>query len=603
MRTLTSGRVRVSRSRLIICVAALLLALYLLPMVILQEGAHFVIHDNLDSTVPNLVFADRHPGPDADNGLGEPFLRLGVKPAGYARFLSVVSLLFALLPPFAAYLVNDILVHGIAFIGMLLLLRRLLRKELRDWLDETLVAGVALCWAMLPYYSTYGLSIAGQPLLFFAFLNVLRRESRYWDYAIIFLFPLYSSLALSGVFIIGALGLVFVAEWVRRRRANWRFLVSVALLALGYLVVNHRLVYDSLAGAGYVSHRAEFVATLLPLADALRLVRENLVHGQYHAGSLHKYILVFAVPLALVGGLRGRRNVRWLLALVGALAAISVFRGFTQWDGSAWLPRVFQFDRFYFLQPAIWYVVLALCLLLVRQTRLGDRRDGRYAAVVLLVLQLFFVTRGNKDRMSDLASIGRRIAGREDTSVTYGGFYSEELFRRIADFIGQPQSSYRVVSLGMYPGVSQYNGFYTLDGYRSSYPLAYKYAFRRVIAAELDKSPRLKDYFDNWGSRCYLFSSELEGYLYTKSRRGRVYDLELNTAMLREMGGEYLLSAVRVMNHRAIGLELLRVFEDDTSPWRIYLYMVHGAWPEGVPVGQQPPTPPGFRPPGLLPFR
>lgn len=569
-----------TRTRLVSGLAGVVLALYLLPTVILQEDSHIPIHDNLDSSVASRAFVKRvgHLDDSAD-GLGGPFLLLGTPKVSYARYLSVVGLLWVVFKPFTAYFINDILVHIVAFVGMLLFLRRLLRDQLQDWLDEVFVAGVSVCWAMLPYYSDYGLSIAGQPLLFFAFLNFLTREARARDYAIILLFPLYSSLALVGVFIVSALLVVFAADWVHRRQVNGRFAASLGLLVASYLAVNHRLIYEFLAGSGYVSHRTEFLPTLLSLPDALRLAWDNLVDGQYHAVSLHKYTLFLAVPLALAGGLRGRRTARWLLALLGAIVAISLFRGFAQWSGSSGLSRVFQFDRFYFLQAAIWYVALALGLLLVRNTKLGDRGDGRYAAVLLLALQLLFIARGNRDRMSDLASIGKRIIGREDTSMTYGGFFSAGLFRHIADSIGRPQSSYRVVSLGIYPGVSQYNGFYTLDGYRTSYPLEYKHAFRRVIAAELYKSPRLLEYFDNWGSRCYVFSSELEGYLYTKYRRGRVYNLELNTTVLREMGGEYVLSAVEIVNHQANELEPLGVFEDEASPWRVHLYRVSGGPP------------------------
>jgi hypothetical protein len=130
------------------------------------------------------------------------------------------------------------------------------------------------------------------------------------------------------------------------------------------------------------------------------------------------------------------------------------------------------------------------------------------------------------------------------------------------------------VSLGIHPSVAQYNGFSILDGYCSSYPLEYKHAFRRIIERELDNSPKWKAYFDAWGSRCYVFSSELEGFMYTKSDTVRVVNLRLNTAVLREMGGEYVLSAVEILNCRDNDLELLRIFENDHSPWRIYLYRV-----------------------------
>ncbi|MEO0082223.1 MAG: DUF6044 family protein [candidate division WOR-3 bacterium] len=573
---LTLAGLKLTRTQLIIGFATLVLVLYLLPMVVLWDDSHIRIHDNLDSTVPSLTFLNRYlASPDSGSGLIEPFLRLGTPRIGYTRFLSVIGVLWVVLEPFAAYLVNDILVHIVAFVGMLLLLRRLFREQINSWVNEALLAGVALCWAILPHHTAYGVSIAGQPLLFAAFFNFLRCRARIWDYAIVLFFPLYSSLATAGVFIVAVLALIFVVDWVCNRRANRRFFVAVALLLAWYFVLNHRLIYEFFAGSGYVSHRTEFAQTSLTFSGALGLARENLVEGQDHAVSLHKYIFLLAVPIALFAGFRRNRSLKWILVLLGATAAISAFRGLLQWNAMSFLPRVFQFDRFYFLQPTIWYIIFALCLLMVASLDLGYFGSGKYYAVALLVFQFQFVANSNRLRLNDVDSIVRKVMGRPPAGeMTYRGFFSEELFRDIAEFIGRPQSSYRVVSLGIFPAVAQYNGFYTLDGYRTSYPLWYKRAFRKIIEWELEKSPKWKEYFDTWGSRCYIFSSELDELMYTKQRRARVYNLELNTAALRALGGEYIISAVDIVNDWTNDLSLLGVFENDDSPWRIFLYRV-----------------------------
>ena len=39
-----------------------------------------------------------------------------------------------------------------------------------------------------------------------------------------------------------------------------------------------------------------------------------------------------------------------------------------------------------------------------------------------------------------------------------------------------------------------------------------------------------------------------------------------------EMDGEYILSSVKIENYSENNWELLKVFEDDISAWRIYLY-------------------------------
>ena len=53
-----------------------------------------------------------------------------------------------------------------------------------------------------------------------------------------------------------------------------------------------------------------------------------------------------------------------------------------------------------------------------------------------------------------------------------------------------------------------------------------------------------------------------------------IRNLELNTSALKEMGGEFILSAVEILNDTQNHLEFLRTFEDRSSPWKIYLYKI-----------------------------
>jgi hypothetical protein len=128
----------------------------------------------------------------------------------------------------------------------------------------------------------------------------------------------------------------------------------------------------------------------------------------------------------------------------------------------------------------------------------------------------------------------------------------------------------------MYPSIALYNGFYTADGYVQNYSLGYKHQFRKVIAKKLEKDAPLQKYFDTWGSRCYLFSHELDRqYLCTKKNPIRRVDhLDLDTTALRELGVEYIFSAVDIRDYKSLGLKLERVFEQNDLPWQIYLYSI-----------------------------
>ena len=78
---------------------------------------------------------------------------------------------------------------------------------------------------------------------------------------------------------------------------------------------------------------------------------------------------------------------------------------------------------------------------------------------------------------------------------------------KVDKFIGEDKSTYRIAHIGLNPAPALVYGFYTIDGYSNNYDLRYKKEFREIIENEIEQAKYLLDYFDNWGSRCYLFSS------------------------------------------------------------------------------------------------
>jgi hypothetical protein len=159
---------------------------------------------------------------------------------------------------------------------------------------------------------------------------------------------------------------------------------------------------------------------------------------------------------------------------------------------------------------------------------------------------------------------------------TYKEFFAENQFRQIKAYIGLPQNSYKVACIGFYPSIPQFNGFYTLDSYQNLYPLDYKIKFRKIIEKELDKNVFIKSYYDGWGSRTYIFVSEIgtDLYNYIGKKDVSISNLELNTGQMKLMGCRYVLSSMAINNLKVNNLELLKVFDQPESVWRIYLYRI-----------------------------
>ena len=232
--------------------------------------------------------------------------------------------------------------------------------------------------------------------------------------------------------------------------------------------------------------------------------------------------------------------------------------------------KSFQMDRFCFIYPAMCFVLLGkACDVLFSQ----QKKILLLSSCIISVVCIGVV---HKEYAKNLLLItGHNYS---TVSPSYSQFYDEDLFLQIAKDINMPQDySVKVVSVGMFPSIASYNGFWSLDGYMSSYSLDYKHSFRRVISKELEKDDAIKKYFDDWGSRCYVFSSELykrkNQYLCGKDEMG-INDLDLSIAELRDLGCQYIFSSVDIINYEELGLSFINQYTTDKSYWKIRVYKI-----------------------------
>ncbi|GAB3708576.1 DUF6044 family protein [Spirosoma flavus] len=563
--------------RTYLLIATGLFSLYILPFILLGEDAYVTIHDNLDSDFLYLhLLKITRTAFDFDLSTvipnvmsGGPFK--GIPRSALRSGLNLEVLSFWLMPPYVAYVVNFVVIHGIGLIGMYVLLKRYVLPE-PDWALARV--SIAFFFALVPCYTVHGVSVSGQPLLLFVFLNLLTYRTRWTDWLIIVLFPFYSFFVWAGLFICVALGVIGIGQQARGKRINWRYWSGLALLSSLYVVSEWQMIYSFLART-YVSHRTEYdYARLIPITvtESLRKSYHLFVQTQYHAGAF------FTVWIGLVAAFSGllayrRRNTKrfWQLATflitIGLICLINGFYRFPAvWLGKGSILQSFQFDRFYFLLPLLWLLLLAIAL-----REFGPRS---YLNGLFLGVQLVIMVAANKEFIANV----RKLAGspQNEEFPSYRAFYSPHLFSQIRDYIGRPQSSYRVISIGMHPAVALYNGFFTLDGYQNNYLLAYKHAFRQIIAPELAKGPvEMRTYYDGYACRAYVFTAELGmNYMFGKTQNCALNNLQINTNALSALDGKYVISAIPIRNASANRLHLEKTFDDLTSYWRIWLYRV-----------------------------
>jgi len=235
---------------------------------------------------------------------------------------------------------------------------------------------------------------------------------------------------------------------------------------------------------------------------------------------------------------------------------------------------IVQWSRFHWLLPFFWFLLMAFSVNIVLHLQKG--KIGRWLSIVLCVSQIVLELSMNANLAKNYTSLVSELIDGKDfgkNKLNYSNFYDENLFSQIHQSIGRPKNSYRVISIGFFPEVTIYNGFCSLDSYQRNYNLDYKMKFRSIIEKELDRSDQLSAYFDDWGSRCYAFTSATgSNFTYGKNSKLVMNDLSLDLKVFWEMGGRYIFSAVPIENNPDILLH--GVFSTEQSFWKIYVYRI-----------------------------
>ncbi|MBA2875763.1 DUF6044 family protein [Thermaerobacillus caldiproteolyticus] len=553
-----------NKEQIAIWIAVLLLALYLSPLYLLGENAHIRVHDNLDSNIAWYKVLTKSGELFGPLNATIPQVINGLPRNAFGTEFSGIVWLHALFPSMVAYALSQTITRVFAFLGMYLLLKRHFLTEQEAYLIRV---GAALAFALTPFWPSGMLSTLGMPLALWAFLTIRNRQASWKEWLVLALLPFYASFVLGFFFFLTAMALLWLRDVIVKKQWNLPFLGSIAFMTGLFLAIEYRLVYSLLFGEEPTS-RNEFVSSKLGFWHTVRLVFKNYLLGHTHVMTLHTFIIlpVLFIAFAFVIAKQNKKIEKQFLFLFVLNFVLSVWYAF--WFYKGWQPlkerfsllNTFNFARFHFLRPLVIYLDFAIALWILWQR--GEK--WRRFVVVSLVLQILLLCGFNEE-------IRYRIIG----TPSFKEFYAEHLFQEIKDYIGQPQSSYRVASIGLHPAIAQYNGFYTLDTYNNFYPLSYKHEFRKIIAKELDKSPELKDYFDHWGNRVYIFSAELgKHYDFRKTSHKKIRHLDINTDVFKKMGGRYIFSSVPIMNAKENHLRLMKSFEDSESVWKIYLYKV-----------------------------
>ncbi len=584
--------------------------LFMIPYFLLGGGSIVTYHDQLDGELfsylltAKYLFTDIRVYPEIMNGLPA---------AGAVPPAPLFVLLYAAFKPFTAFMISQWIIYLTAFLGMYLLLMRLTGREFISF-------SIAVIFMLMPFYPVYGLCIPGQPLLFFAVLALFDKERRsavsssfprkagyYFStdsifyYLIIFFYGISSSLVLAGfacLLLLGGSALIHTITALRlKKRGSLSLWFSLIVLLASYISVNSGLIRQVLfPGNTYISHKTEMVLSPQNFSDYFK---EAFTTGISYAQSFHLVLFIlmlFCLLLFFMNAVvkkeslfSGSDKLPLLKALRVLLFIFLICLFYAFYHGhfiteirniSGGILKTFNLDRVCWLLPTAWCILAGYLLSFIADLR--EHKTAARSCSLCLKYGIISATLGIWGITVLLHSplrpnLSKLLKGGDYYALDWDRFFAEDIFSQIDSAIGKPKDSYHVISIGIYPAAAAYNGFYCLDGYSNNYPLEYKHTFRRIMEDELEKSDYIRDFFDNWGNRCYITTAEQANYYtFEKKWNSVIYDLDLNTDVLKELDCRYVFSAAYLMNAEEKGLTLLREapFETEGSWYHIYVYVV-----------------------------
>ena len=548
---------------------------------IFGKGSIISVHDNLDLFVAQFQML-KNTGAFWKHGVEVPFLG-GISRDVLPSEFSLYSLLYMILPSYYAYVAGYLLKIVIGTFSMVLLAKDLFKDQYGESKPVIFLAGFA--YGILNVFPAFGIPFASVPLVVYLLRKIYRSPSAGW-YLLLFLYPLLSYFSYFGLFILGYLAIAFVILWIRDRKFPFRMILSLIVLSAGYILFEYRLFGTMLFGSEETI-RSTMEAGSFTGGEIVKTMVDGFRQGMFHAESIHTYLVM---PVCLLyflflnvsyirkGNMKGIFHDGYNLLMVLLVFNSVVYGIYYLEPFRSLIEKIvpplkgWQFNRTIFFNPFVWYLAFLVVLVRLYQEKkkcLCVLTDLLAVAAVLLIV--FSGTRYNDLYHTCVAKAYEILKGKESNDLSYGEFYSEELFAKAKEDIGY--NGEWSAAYGFHPAILEYNGISTLDGYLGFYSQDYKDRFRKVIAPALSQNAASAEYFDTWGARAYLYSPT-ENSLVMAVRDYHVEDesLAIDVDAFKALSGRYLFSRICISNAEEEGFTLIGTYTDESSPYTLYVY-------------------------------
>ena len=591
-----------------ISLAIIMIGIYLYPL--FSTNLYVPTFDNLDSNVVWYKILAHSSHIFAPNDTIIPNMMNGLPRASYGSEFDLILWLYYFLEPKTAFIINEIFIHIIAFIGSYLLLSKYIVPKSKHYSYMLVYIG-SIYFTILPFWSGAGASIASLPFTTYILLDIKNRIDTKWHWIYLLLLPLYSSLVFLYMFYIIYAGLYWIYDAIKHKHIDWRFFSAVFLLGSAFLLKDYRLVYAMFIDNNFISHRVEFdIFFKETLWESYRLALVNFLQGHVpHSQSfqqtfvlpisliaivlslfknrfdtktslivwsiillsfiynlwdivlIHKFTLPGIAILSIIVFLT-RKRYRFLPLLILFVMGISILGACFEYKGLHFiidtLPifKALNMIRLTFIEPLIYTIVLILSFLIyIKKLRF----------TTLLALPFILITFNYSIKHSFYQTKP------QEGYASFENYYAQTSFDKLITKAKSIDKNFDItkshfVSFGMEPAIALYNNLYTVDGYSTNYPLPYKYAFRKVFAPF-----HTSHLYDIWGSKVYIVSILTDKRYYNKGLK--IKRLRFDTNALCNLHTNYILSPY-LFDDPSYNkqVKLMTSVKGEKDSWDLYLY-------------------------------
>jgi hypothetical protein len=478
----------------------------------------------------------------------------------------IYILLYSLFPTLVAYNINIILIHLIAFIGMYMLLGDYLFKN--SWRAHKTY--IALAFSLISFWPSGELSVAGQPIVVWAFLNLSHKDYSLKNWIILLLFPFYSGgFVFSNLFFGIALFIFLLANSTLTKKRSFKPFLALFIFYTLTVVSDYRLFIMQFIEHFQSQRNLSMAQSTLNIKGYLGCIACLFLKGQYH---FHSQAWPIISALTILTLFIATRKQRYFIAIsFFAIILSSALYTFHLWSSSNYLlDKLGALKsvelRFITISPLLWYLVFALAIYVILQKYSKSRCLCLNIILVVIILNMFGICTKDfqGDTFSENTFYHTYFDNKNSDYKSFEDYYCPSLFNDIKKNIHYNNET--ILCIGFPSEIAQYNGMYTAASYYAFLPSNSVEKLINIFRPELKK-------LNNLDKETLVTNSRRFQYFVANTKKTDTKILNLDTIALKAMHIHYIMSSISIGNYSELGYSYLFSLNNaGLFPNHIYVY-------------------------------